>query len=124
EARVPDGAVDHDQVERGLVRRLAPVRQAHQRTALSGRTRLNARGGAPAPPHLSGELARVGDGSAAGETLADVDGRPAVDARLALEQRDVVRGPEGDDRVGIEAAQGGAGDLRLPAAENRELARR
>src|SRR5206468_1825010 len=74
------------------------------------------------PLLLSGELGGVGDGSPAGEALAEVDRRPAVDERLALEQRDVVRRPERDDGVRVEASERRAGDLRVGAANDRELA--
>src|SRR5918996_2678463 len=48
-----------------------------------------------------GKLGRVGDGGAAGEALADVDGRPPVDEALAGEQRHVLGRAERDDGAGI-----------------------
>ena len=72
--------------------------------------------------------AAVGDGCAAGEVLADVDGRLAVDALLSFEERNPVRGTEGDDRVRLPRRERGARDLvaggrrrsRAPAAARSE----
>ena len=44
------------------------------------------------------------DGRPTGEPLADVDGRLAVDEVLALEQRHVVGGPDGDDGLAARTA--------------------
>src|SRR5436305_9258195 len=66
---------------------------------------------------------RIRDGRLAGEALADVDGRLAVDLALAVEERDPLGGPERDDRVRVEACKGGAGELGVRGADDRQLAR-
>ena len=53
----------------------------------------------------------LGDGRLAGEALADVDGRLAVDELLALEQRHALGRAEGDDRVRVERLERRARDL-------------
>src|SRR5262249_29823004 len=71
------------------------------------------------PLHVSAELGGVGYRSPAGEALADVDRGCAVDERLALEERDVVRRAEGDDRGRVETPPGSARDLRVRVADDR-----
>src|SRR2546429_31525 len=71
-----------------------------------------------------GQRLGLGDRRPAGEALADVDRRPALDEALAGKERDLLGRPEGDDRVRVEAGKRGAGDLAVGRAEDRELARR
>ena len=71
-----------------------------------------------------GKTGRIRDRRAAGEALADVDRGLAVDERLSLEQRHAVGRAERDDGVRVEAAQRGARDVAVGAADDRELARR
>ena len=67
---------------------------------------------------------RIRDGRLAGEALADVERRLAVDPRLAREQRHVLARAERDHRVRLERRERRAGDLVLRRADDRELPRR
>ena len=63
-------------------------------------------------------------GASAGEALAHVERRLAVDAGLAREQRDVFARAERDDGVRVERRERRAGDLVLRRADDRQLPRR
>src|SRR5215211_2444691 len=70
------------------------------------------------------QLGGFGHRRAAREVLAHIDGRPAVDEVLALEERHAVRGPDGDDDVRVEARESRSGDLAVGRADDRELSAR
>ena len=71
-----------------------------------------------------GDFEWVGLRRLAGEALADVDSRKAVDVPLAGEERNVLGGPEGDDRVRVVAAERGPRHVAFRRADDRELAGR
>ena len=91
-------------------RRVAPpllpclVRRRYAARGVRDRRRRAARG-APRRARRAGlaEVARVGHRCQAGEALADVDSRVAVDQRLPREERDVVGRPERDHGVRVPA---------------------
>ena len=90
-------------------RHVVERKESHRRNTLRG---------------LGGEQRGVGHGRAAGEVLADVDRRLAVDRVLPLEQRDALRRAEGDDRVRLPRRERCARDVVVRTADDRELARR
>src|SRR5918992_6290518 len=74
-------------------------------------------------PVLRGcERRRIGHGRAAGETLANVDGRLAVDQAFAREQRDAVGRSDCDDGLRLPGGKSRPRDVGPDTADDRELA--
>src|SRR5207247_10315282 len=111
----------------GRSRWIAPLPTSRQRPSARRPRRRPTRARSSVPKRLSGrasEACRVRHRCPAGESLADVDGGLAVDELLALEERHLVGGAEGDDGAWIPVRECRTGDLGVARPDDRELARR